>query len=140
MVERVISHYSSSCSTTELARRFRIIKEELVDLSRLLRGSCNHYLFTYVEPLLDAFVWLGNDAGSKGGEFEGSRGRRRVHGRVAAPRDVQVNFRAAYEATKLGIGDRSNLFRSSQRDLEISPANNKTNCRVSLARFRDQFC
>ena len=72
MVERVISHHSSSGSTAELACCFRIIKEELVDLTRLLRSSCNDYLLTYNEPLLDAFVWLGNDAGSKGGEFEGS--------------------------------------------------------------------
>src|SRR5207245_481132 len=76
---------------------------------------------------------------SKSGELEGARGGRRVDGGVAAPRNVQVDFRTAYETTVVRIGDVPNDLCPSERDLEVSSADDETNLRVSLARLCNQF-
>src|SRR5690348_6720701 len=88
---RVLVEQTRARAPAELLGLSGIREQLAVDRGRLVGIGDDAKLALGVEPLLEAGDGIRDDHRSAGGELEHARCRRRLHARVRAPRDVEID-------------------------------------------------
>src|SRR5947209_4550593 len=90
---RVLVEQALARAPAELLGLSRVSEQLAVDCGRLVGIGDDTELALGVEPLLEAGNGIRDDRRSAGGELEHARRRRRLHARVRAPGDVEIDPR-----------------------------------------------
>src|SRR4051794_2063619 len=94
----VLVEHTLTRTTAELLGLSRVCEQLAVGVRRLLRVLHDDQLRPWLEPALDAVVRVRDDRGAGRRELERPTRRRRVHRRVRAPRDAEVDSRSGDRA------------------------------------------
>src|SRR4051794_16242242 len=133
----VLVEHSLARAAAELLRLCGIGEQLAVRARRLLRVVDDDQLGAWLEPALDAVVRIRDDCRTRGSELERTARRRRVHRRVRAARNTEVDARGGdrvREGVERHVAD---LPRTADVTLEVAPAEREVGIGQHTRRLAD---
>src|SRR3954447_919846 len=119
-------------------RSARIVEQLSIRGQRLVGRRDDPQLGADVEPALDPLVWVRDDRGARSRELEGPARRRRVDGRMRAPRDVEIDPRPGDCLREDVEGNIADDLRAADVPAKVLAAQGKVDLRIASARLADQ--
>src|SRR5712691_9892279 len=119
-------------------RRGRVVEQLAVGGKRLVGGGDDADLRLRIEPALDPLLRIRDDRRPRRCQLERTAGRRPVHRRVRAPRDVQVDPRSRDRLGEHVERDVADQSRVPDVAPEVLPAEREVDLRIAATRLPDQ--